>query len=273
MPEAERKPLEAAVHQHLKAVEEQVNLLEVENQLYHTLGTIGTTASAFAHQSEKPLDLIQENSQQLEMLLGDPTNPAFPTMSVETLRSIRTAAGALLAFTSVTLKLLEHEKRGKGRQRIHVLITEITDLLSPYLKSRDAEVEIDFKMEEPMVYGSRAAIESIFTNLIINSLRAFARDYGSQHREEDATKQRRILIRTQKLADRVRIIFADNGPGIRDMAVEDIWLVGRSSTPKGSGLGLCIVRDTIDDMGGTIEAEASGELGGAEFIIELPLCK
>jgi signal transduction histidine kinase len=271
LPEIERKPVQAAVDSHLKAVTQAMTLLEKENQLYHTLGTIGTTASAFAHQSEKPLSIIERDSNTLEELLRDPNNPSFPSLSIASLESIRNAAQALLAFTAVTLKLLEHEKRNRGRQNLQTLILEIVDLLKPYLDSRDASVSTEFELVDPMVFGSRAAIESIFTNLIINSLRAFARDYRGRDEELKTTGDRRILIRTQKLGDRVQVTFADSGPGIRDISVDDIWVVGESTTPKGSGLGLCIVRDTIEDMGGTIRAEPTGELGGAEFLIEIPL--
>ncbi|GAG05310.1 unnamed protein product, partial [marine sediment metagenome] len=41
--------------------------------------------------------------------------------------------------------------------------------------------------------------------------------------------------------------------------------------PNGTGLGLTIVRDTVTDLGGTVDALEKGELGGAEFIIELPI--
>ncbi|RYZ73393.1 MAG: hypothetical protein EOP09_01960 [Proteobacteria bacterium] len=147
----------------------------------------------------------------------------------------------------------------------------MVDLLKPYLDLRDAEVETDFGIDDPVVYGSRAAIESIFTNLIVNSLRAFAQDYSSGRLESAEVCFRKIIIRTKKLGDRVIITFSDSGPGIREISIDDIWIVGRSTTPKGSGLGLCIVRDTVEDMGGAIRAEAHGELGGAEFTIELPL--
>ena len=271
LPEVERKPMQEAVASHLKAVENTITLLEKENQLYHTLGTIGTTSAAFAHQSEKPLSIIEQESNTLEFLLGAPSKPSFPSLSLASLKSIRKSAQALLAFTTVTLKLLDHEKRSRRSQHLQALIAEIAELLVPYLELRNAVIESDFRMDDPVVYGSSAAIESIFTNLIINSLRAFARDYGGREHEEDATAERRILIRTEKVGDRVQVTFADSGPGIRDISIDDIWVAGESTTPKGSGLGLCIVRDTIEDMGGTIRAEATGELGGAEFIIELPL--
>jgi C4-dicarboxylate-specific signal transduction histidine kinase len=273
LPVQERKPVQDAVVNHLKAVSESVSILQAENELYHTLGTIGVTAAAFAHQSEKPLNLIQDDSHTLETLLGNPNEPSFPELSLASLRNIRIAAQALLAFSTVTLRLLEHEKRRRGRLDLHEIITEICELLQPYLESRSAVIRYDLVANEPIVWGSRAAIESIFTNLIVNSLRAFARDYGEHEGDEDATGDRVIVIGSQTLGERVRITFADSGPGIRDISVEDIWIVGRTTTPRGSGLGLCIVRDTVEDMGGAITALPVGVLGGAEFIIDLPMRK
>ena len=63
----------------------------------------------------------------------------------------------------------------------------------------------------------------------------------------------------------------DNGPGIRHLTLDEIWLPGRTTVAGGTGLGLTIVRDSVTDLGGSVRAVASGELGGAEFIIELPV--
>jgi signal transduction histidine kinase len=48
-------------------------------------------------------------------------------------------------------------------------------------------------------------------------------------------------------------------------------LPGKTTTEKGTGLGLTIVKDVIDELRGRIEAEAHCELGGASFTITLPL--
>ena len=46
----------------------------------------------------------------------------------------------------------------------------------------------------------------------------------------------------------------------------------RQPRPAARALGLTIaVKDAVTELGGTVEALARGELGGAEFIVELPL--
>jgi C4-dicarboxylate-specific signal transduction histidine kinase len=64
---------------------------------------------------------------------------------------------------------------------------------------------------------------------------------------------------------------SDNGPGIRGIDIHDIWLPGETTYVAGTGLGLAIVRDTVRDLGGSVDALASGSLGGAEIIIYLPI--
>ncbi|HWX18480.1 MAG TPA: ATP-binding protein [Candidatus Binatia bacterium] len=271
LPDPVRKPIEQAVAAQKAAHEAELAWLVDERQLYHTLGTVGTTAAAFAHQSNQPLSIILRAASTLDYLLGDPKKPSFPEMSREAVTQVRGSAGALLAFGEVTLKLLQHEKRRRGKQPLHDLIREIMELLQPYLSLRQVKVDYDLTNEPAIVWGSRASYESIFTNLINNSLRAFARQSTTGTDTPDNPNSiRRILFRTRRAGARLFVTFEDNGPGIIGISVEDIWLPGKTTTEEGTGLGLTIVRDAVADLGGTISAEATGALGGAQFNLEFP---
>lgn len=46
---------------------------------------------------------------------------------------------------------------------------------------------------------------------------------------------------------------------------------GETTNPNGTGLGLTIVRDAVYDLGGKVRANANGEHGGAEIIVEIPI--
>ena len=67
------------------------------------------------------------------------------------------------------------------------------------------------------------------------------------------------------------LAIMDNGPGIVNIKLNEIWLPGRTTIPGGTGFGLTIVRDAVTDLGGTVSAIANGETGGAEFVVKLPL--
>ena len=104
--------------------------------------------------------------------------------------------------------------------------------------------------------------QSIFANIINNSLNAFRRA-GSASRE--------IAISTDLEGDNFEARIADSGPGLVGVLEKDIWLPGVTTETDGTGLGLTIVRDTVTDLGGTVDVIPNGRLGGAEFIVRLPV--
>jgi two-component system sensor histidine kinase MtrB len=86
-----------------------------------------------------------------------------------------------------------------------------------------------------------------------------------------------VRIRTLVEEGRWRLQVDDSGPGIpperRDAVFERFVRLdpSRSKGSGGVGLGLAIARRAVELMGGTITADASEDLGGARFVIELPL--
>lgn len=277
MPAKYRARIKRAVSELKKVHAEEVKLLLDENLLYHTLGTVGTTASAFAHQTKVPLKVIHNSSNLLRDLLGNSSLPSFPQMSEDAVARIGRAADALLSFTSVTLRLLEHEKRRPNALDVHALINGTVEMLEPFLKYRHTTVVCDYAHGPLRIRASQAAFEAILTNLISNSLQAFAQpvDENSEVLEEPVPAEpRRIVFRTAFVPEgnRIRLTVMDNGPGIQGLSVEEIWRPGKTTTVRGTGLGLTIVRDIITEMRGTINAQARGELGGAQFNIDLPAC-
>ncbi len=137
LPPAQRKEVEAAVSKLKSAHEAEVEMKDDTTQLYFTLGTIGTTAAAFAHQTKQPIRGILNDASTLESFLGDADQfPFFREQSSALVKRINREANGIYSFSAVTLRLLEHEKRRSARHSIRVLIEETIDLLRPYLDVR-----------------------------------------------------------------------------------------------------------------------------------------
>jgi len=83
-----------------------------------------------------------------------------------------------------------------------------------------------------------------------------------------------ICIEASVRGDDIRIVVADNGPGLAPGSEEAIFEKftrgERESTTPGVGLGLAIGRAIVEAHRGKIRAER-GPDGGARFIISLPL--
>jgi two-component system nitrogen regulation sensor histidine kinase NtrY len=67
----------------------------------------------------------------------------------------------------------------------------------------------------------------------------------------------------------VRLVIADDGPGIPPGEREKLFLPYYSTKRRGSGLGLAIVRRIIAEHGGSIEV-GDNVPRGTRFVIELP---
>jgi two-component system nitrogen regulation sensor histidine kinase NtrY len=72
--------------------------------------------------------------------------------------------------------------------------------------------------------------------------------------------------------DIIRMIFSDNGTGINDEVMQNMYEPYFSTKQGGTGLGLAITKNIMMENNAAISAK-NNENGGADFIIELPADK
>jgi signal transduction histidine kinase len=258
-----REDLERAFERYDRERQRENNALRREVQLYRTLSTAGITAATFAHESSgNPLKVIGQCVNALDYRAKTKAPDVYVAQFKEPIESISKAAESLGVLSAATLGLLEADKRRVGRIDLHAIVNNVLNTFQPFFDDRDITVEPRLSPGEPYLRGTDAALESIITNLINNSINAF---------EAEGTLNRKLEIESQVLDGKWILTVADNGPGIEDISMNDIWLPGQTRRPNGTGLGLTIVRDAVHDLGGKASAIAHGELGGASFIVELPI--
>ena len=247
-------------YEHARKIEEQT--LREEVQLYRTLSTAGITAATFAHEaSGGPLKVISRAVSAVRRRITNLVSSVPDDLS-KPLDSIKSSVASLSAFSDTTLGLVDRDKRRAERVEVHYVIRKIIETYRPFLEARDTTIRLELASGIPYLRSSIAAMESIIVNLLTNSLVALMRSTATERRIEIST-----IIGTGIM----EILFADNGTGITDFSTSEIWLPGVTSRLGGSGLGLTIVRDTVTDLGGDVEAISEGHLGGAEFRMVLPI--
>jgi signal transduction histidine kinase len=258
-----RQSLERAFKSYDRSRQQEADRLRREVQLYRTLSTAGITAATFAHESaSNPLKVIDQSTMTIERRGRKALNGAYEKALGASVARLKRASKALGVLSSVTLTLIERERRRPGRVELHDVFKGQLKTLKPFLDGRDVEVIRNFAPGNPYLRGTPAAVESIFTNLINNALTAV---------ESSTADQRIIEVKTEINEDLLILKVLDNGPGIDEsqITLKEIWLPGE--TTHDTGLGLTIVRDAVADLGGEVNAVAHGELNGAELIIELPI--
>ena len=112
--------------------------------------------------------------------------------------------------------------------------------------------------EEIIAKVDRTQLIRIVTNLVKNAIQAMIN-----------VDSPRILVTVVSDADKVKIQVADNGVGIRDDFKDKIFEPKFTTKTSGMGLGLGMVRNIVENYGGTISF--TSQLGkGTVFTVKFP---
>ncbi len=107
------------------------------------------------------------------------------------------------------------------------------------------------------VQGTSAIWERVFVNLLLNAAQAMSNG-GC------------VNIRTQIADGRAEIVVSDDGPGIPEAILPEIFKPRFSTSARRSGLGLHIVATIVNQHQGSVEAANRTSGTGAIFTISLP---
>ncbi len=135
----------------------------------------------------------------------------------------------------------------------------ITDTIALYNGIfTDVRIDQQFAAGVPLVRLDGEQIRRVIINLVDNAIEAMDR-------------RGRIVVATQldETNSLVRVVVADDGPGIPLAERDKLFLPYYSTKRRGSGLGLAIVRRIIAEHGGNIDVSDNVPCG-TRFTIELP---
>jgi signal transduction histidine kinase len=256
-----RKVLQRAERDVRRATTRELDAVAGDLELYRTLATIGTIAAVTAHEATNGPNTIVKMAQSVRRRARKLLGERYSELE-EPVDLIEGSARRIQTLVEVPRRLMDRGKRRRGSQSLNVVVDDTVKLLEPLLEDHKVRVDRDLDASEPQYLGTVAALESVLTNLVINAVNALNASHGPD---------RLIRIQTVAEGETITLDVADNGPGIsRTIELGEIWLPGRGTTERGVGLGLTIVRDIVADLDGRIKASAKGELGGAQFTIEIP---
>lgn len=120
------------------------------------------------------------------------------------------------------------------------------------------EYRLRAPVDLPHVVGHHDALGRAFANLLLNAAEAMAETGGT------------VTVTLSTVGDAVQVRVMDSGPGIAADHLDRIWEPDFTTKARGAGLGLALVRQTIQAHGGMIGARNRPE-GGAEFRVLLPI--
>jgi PAS domain S-box-containing protein len=215
------------------------------------LASIGRALSFVTHEVKNPLVVIGGFARSLLRESG---------LSHGQREKLEIIAGEVKRLEGLLEEIQDFSKPLRlNRERLH---------LGPFLEGeisilRDSEicreVRVDVSVEgDPVVRADREKLRQVLVNLIKNSLEAME-------------KRGNILVKAAQGSEgHVEITVEDDGKGIPEDKVEDLFQPFFTTKPGGTGLGLPLCRKIVGDHGGDMTMRPRPG-GGTIVTIRLPL--
>jgi signal transduction histidine kinase len=219
------------------------------------LAAMGTLAATIAHEVNNPLTTIALAAEMMQSTsLDEQQRQDVGTILAEARRT-----------ALVVRELLRVARGGEAVEEpvaLSKVAAQVLSVLRPLLRDQRVAIESSLADGLPMFQGDARKLEQVVLNLMINAV----------HAMETRTSPRMVRVATGRDRGHVWLTVEDSGPGFAPGIVDRIFERFFTTKPagKGTGLGLWIAREIIDDHGGTIEASNRAE-GGARFYLRFPL--
>jgi len=212
-------------------------------------------ARRLAHEIKNPLTPIQLSAERLKRHFADAPSGARALVDECT----NTIVGEVESLKGLVDEFSQFARMPAPRTTptdVHALIDSAISLYDGIFT--DVEIVKQFGADVPLVRIDAEQIRRVMINVVDNAIEAVDR-------------RGRVVIETCYDGSNhlVRLVVADDGPGIPPAEREKLFLPYYSTKRRGSGLGLAIVRRIIAEHGGSIEA-GDNQPHGTRFTIELP---
>ena len=218
-------------------------------------------AAAIAHEINQPLSVLLLNSQLLLERSQREGSPPIPEEWRSQLQHIRAEADRVV----LTIEKMRALLRNVQTEHQRVALRDIAQSALLYTRTTGPtsrvpidSTELDRLREHAWIQGDSVQIQIAIVNLLRNAAEALA---------EQGRNDPWIGISLKREGERWWLSVEDNGPGLPPEALDATPL--QTTKASGSGLGLFVVRTTMENHHGTLDCGVSQQ-GGAQLRLGFP---
>lgn len=204
-------------------------------------------ARQVAHEIKNPLTPMKLNIQFLQMA-WDEKNPDIDKKLKETTNTLLEQIDILSNIATAFSNYAKLPQKNIETLNIKDLIINTVNLYDNH-----QNVKFDFVEENESDYiinSDKNNLSIVFGNIIKNAIQAIGK-------KEDG----RIIIKIKDVNDYYNIEIIDNGCGIKDEEKKKIFMPNFTTKSSGMGVGLSIVYDILETLGGSIGFESEVGIG------------
>jgi signal transduction histidine kinase len=235
-------------------IDQQKNALNQIKQI----NVLGEMTVTLTHQLAQPLHIIKSYiTGCIYRIRNNAYNPQEILDALQSASSHVDLAGELIYSFK---KLIQNNEVEFEKCDVNKIIQACVDLLKEQLRSIKVHLHLDDTL--PLIDINKAQLMQVINNIIKNAMDVF---------NEYDTKHPVISITTfQHNAHTIKVTIRDNGPGISERVLENLFVPCFTTKQNGMGMGLKICQQIIQAHGGSISAHSeSGQ--GAQFHFTLPV--
>jgi len=245
------KELQEAIHKLKTAYTEMAN--------FEKLSAVGKLASSIHHELNNPLSALRTCLQTITKNLNQPTDQQLIQ---------KTSTLAKMALEEVQ-RMIEMNKRLKDLYKparvnlepvnVNNILSDVLDFLRGEFSKKHIELVNKLAFDIPAVQANAIGLKQAFLNIILNAMDAMP-EGGKLFVETTLVANKQIL----------EISITDTGCGIPQEHLDKIFepMFTTKGETKGSGLGLYVTKQQIEQQNGTIKVISSLNKG-TTFTISL----
>ena len=232
------------------------------------LASIGRLSSGIAHEIGNPigivigyLDLLKQQNLSKEK-------------QIEYIERAEAEVNRINRIIRQLLDLSRPAQKAPAIVSAHEILQDMTQVLKSQPLMSGVTLNLAFEAESDRVFADADQLRQVFLNLIINAADAISavQDKGDGTLKIQTTRLSASDGDAQKGGETLKIMFMDNGAGISQEHIVNIFdpFYTTKEPGKGTGLGLSVSFMIVEGLGGSIKA--SSEVGrGTTMTLFLPL--
>jgi nitrogen fixation/metabolism regulation signal transduction histidine kinase len=215
----------------------------------------GEVARRLAHEIKNPLTPIQLSAERLQHKLSSKLDSSDAKLL---LRATDTIVGQVAAMKNMVTDFADYAKK-PAVKLVHIDMHQLLHEVLGLYEDNSNPISLHLDAIQIRINGDATRLRQVVHNLLQNAFDAL-----------QYTKVGQIRLSTQNCSDGLKIIVEDNGCGFSPQVLARVFEPYMTTKPKGTGLGLPIVKKIVEEHGGSISIE-NGPTGGASVTIILPI--
>lgn len=211
------------------------------------LALIGDMAPGIAHEVNNPIAVIIGRAEiLLSQIQEGPVDPAMLTKSISKINEMAQRVSKIIEAMRKVSKAAKQSEI--TNQSLKLIFDEVLSLCTEKIRKSLIQLEIQDIPEDLKVVANYSSISFTLMSLIFNCL-------------EELTKlpedQRNLWINYDLIEDSILIRVKDSGRGPSPEIQKKLFTPFNSSRPEAAGLSLYLAKGLMEEMGGSLEFDAT----------------